>query len=277
MRRIFIVVLVLLAGCSPPAAEPAAPVPPATEPSPVTGGPPLPAGQVDGWELVFSDEFEGDTLDRARWADLSSAEPDAGRGNPGNQQLEWNQAANCEVRDNELTMTARRQPVTSPSGTKYEWTSCLITTTPSYKFQYGYIEERSVLPRARGFWPAFWTWQARGVEKHTETDVYEYYSDNNSRLYGTQFSEPRGRCDMKPGFDPAGGWHTYGAAIEPSGTTWYIDGKQVCTSPATSDGETNIISNLAVYSKIPPEAGTTSASKHVDYIRAWQRPGSAGQ
>jgi beta-glucanase (GH16 family) len=274
MRRLpCLLLLVLLAGCTPPADEPVITVE-SPAPSPA-GGPPLPAGQVDGWELVFSDEFEGSTLDRERWADFSTAEPDAGRGNPGNQQLEWNQAANCRVGNHELVMTARRQAFKAPSGTAYEWTSCLITTTPSYRFQYGYIEERAVLPAARGFWPAFWTWQARGVEKHTETDVYEYYSDNRRRLYGTQFSGPRARCDIKPEFDPSGGWHTYGVAIEPSGTTWYVDGRQVCSSPATSDGATNIISNLAVYSKIPPAPGTTSASKHVDYIRAWQRPGSA--
>jgi beta-glucanase (GH16 family) len=254
-----------------PAAAPAS-SPPAATPPVEADGPPLPVGQTEGWELMFSDEFDGTSLDRKRWADQSSAEPDMGRGNPDNQQLEWNQAANCTVGDNELVMTAKREPFTSQSGRKYEWTSCLITTTPSYDFQYGYIEERSVLPSPRGFWPAFWTWQARGVDQHTETDVYEFYSDNHRRLYGTQYSGPRARCDIAPEFDPTEGWHTYGVAIEPSGTTWYVDGKQVCTSPATSDGTTNIISNLAVYSKIPPDSSTTSATKRVDYIRAWQRP-----
>jgi beta-glucanase (GH16 family) len=136
--------------------------------------------------------------------------------------------------------------------------------------QYGYLEERSILPAERGFWPAFWTWQARGVDRHTETDVYEFYSDNHSRLYGTQYSGVQGRCDWAPSFDPTKDWHTYGVAIEPSGTTWYVDGVRVCRTDATADGRTNIISNLAVYSKIPPEAGTSTATKRVDYIRAWR-------
>jgi beta-glucanase (GH16 family) len=231
--------------------------------------PPLPVGQKDRWELVFSDEFEDTSLDTSRWRDRSSAEPDLGRGNKDNQQLEWNLAANCQVGDGELVMTARREQHTSESGNSYDWTSCLITSTPSYAFQYGYLEERSVLPAARGFWPAFWTWQAHGVDKHTETDVYEFYSDNRNRIYGTQFSGAGGRCDWKPSFDPATGWHTYGVAIEPSGTTWYADGTQICHTNATADAETNIISNLAVYSKIPPDDSTTSATKRVDYIRAW--------
>ncbi|MGA5300390.1 glycoside hydrolase family 16 protein [Nucisporomicrobium flavum] len=265
IRRAVCLLLCLLtaAACTTPGrAEPRA-----SAPAPA---PALPDGQKGGWRPAFHDEFDGDRLDPSRWADHSSAEPDEGRGNLGNQQLEWNRAANCRVGGGELVMTARRETVTSPSsGQRYDWTSCLITSTPAYAFQYGYLEERAILPAARGFWPAFWTWQARGVDRHTETDAYEFYSDNHRRLYGTQFSGERGRCEWRPAFDPTAGWHTYGVAIEPSGTTWYADGRQVCHSDATSDAPTAIISNLAVYSRIPPEPATTSAVKRVDYIRAW--------
>jgi beta-glucanase (GH16 family) len=235
-------------------------------------GPPRPLGQDARWKLTFSDEFDGSSLDRSRWSDHSSAEPDAGRGNLGNQQLEWNQAANCALSGGQLVMTARRQQVTSPAtGQRYGWTSCLITTRGSFAFHYGYLEERSILPGVTGFWPAFWTWQAGDVGRHIETDVYEFFSDNRTRLYGTQYSSPGGRCDWKPRFDPSTDWHTYGVAIQPNGTSWYVDGKRVCRTAATSAGLTNIISNLAVYSKIPPSAATSTATKRVDYIRAWAR------
>ena len=275
-HRLAIVVTMLclpaLSACTEPNARAESkPAPPsAAAPPPATDdGPPLPTGRQGGWKLVFSDEFAGTSLDRSLWADHSSAEPDEGRGNLGNQQLEWNQAANCTVADDELVMTARREQVTSAAGIRYDWTSCLITSTPQYRFQYGYLEERSILPAERGFWPAFWTWQVRSVEQHTETDVYEFYSDNHRRLYATQFSGAQGRCDWKPAFNPTTDWHTYGVAIEPTGTTWYADGQQVCHTDATSDARTAIISNLAVYAKIPPDASTSSATKRVDYIRAW--------
>jgi beta-glucanase (GH16 family) len=246
-------------------------------PPPAGDRPPMPVGQQDGWQMAFSDEFEGNAVDTARWSDRSSAQGASGQGNTGNQQLEWNQLANCAVSGGELVMTARREAFSAPTGTRYDWTSCLLTTTPSYAFQYGYIEERAVLPAAKGFWPAFWTWQARDVDKHVETDVYEFYSDNHTRLYLTQHSGKRARCDWSPPFDPTAGWHTYAAAIEPSGTTWYVDGQQVCRTEATADAPTNIITNLAVYSEIPPAAGTDSAVKRVDYVRAWRRPaGAAG-
>jgi len=234
--------------------------------------PPRPVGQGTGWLLTFNEDFAGTALDRSRWSDRSTAEPDAGHGNPGNEQLEWNQAANCTVSGGALTMTARRQRVTSPqTGRRYNWTSCLITTQGSFAFHYGYLEERSILPHPTGFWPAFWTWQAGDSGRPIETDVYEFYSDNRRRIYGTQYSGFGGRCEWSPRFDPSAGWHTYGVAIQPGGTVWYVDGKQVCHTRATSAGLTNIISNLAVYSKIPPAASTTSATKRVDYIRAWAK------
>lgn len=233
---------------------------------------PRPLGPGGAWKLTFSDEFSGSALNRSRWTDYSTAEQDAGRGNPGNQQLEWNQAANCTVSGGALVMTARRQQVTSPqTGRRYGWTSCLITSRGSFAFHYGYVEERAILPGATGFWPAFWTWQAGDTAQPIETDVYEFYSDNHTRLYGTQFSGAGGRCEWAPPFDPSVGWHTYGVAIQPGGTTWYADGRQVCHTNATSAGLTNIISNLAVYSKIPPSPSTTTATKRVDYIRAWAR------
>ncbi len=256
---------------APPQPGAAAPAPPPAGLRPEADGPPpQPTGQRDGWEMAFSDEFDGDSLDMSMWSDHSSAQGGGGHGNTGNQQLEWNQAANCRVAGGELVMTARRQRFTAPGGARYDWTSCLLTTAPSYAFQYGFIEERAILPAARGFWPAFWTWQAPDVDRHVETDVYEFFSDNHSRLYLTQHSGGRGRCEWKPSFDPTADWHTYAAAIEPSGTTWYVDGAEVCRTRSTSDAPTNIITNLAVYSEIPPAASTSSAVKRVDYVRAWR-------
>jgi beta-glucanase (GH16 family) len=246
-------------------------VAPGTATDPETGMP-VPAGPDGNWKLVFSDEFDGGSLDHSRWADVSSAEADDGHGNKDNEQLEWNRAANCAVSEGQLVMTARREPFRSPSGTAYGWTSCLLSSEPSFAFQYGYVEERAVLPAPKGFWPAFWTWQAPGVETHVETDVYEFYSSEPDELQLTQHSGRRSGCTWRPTFDPTTGWHTYGASIEPSGTRWYVDGAEVCRAPVTSNGQTNIVSNLAVHAPDPPAGDVTSAVKRVDYIRAWQRP-----
>lgn len=232
---------------------------------------PQPAGQKGGWRLVFNDEFEGNVLDRTKWTDKSSAASDDGHGNHGNKQLEWNQAANCKVSGGELTMTARRERIMSGSGAQYDWTSCLLSSGPSFSFRYGYVEERAIVPSAVGFWPAFWTWQASGINRQIETDIYEIYTSDAPDLHLTQHSGDKGHCRWRAPFDPSADWHTYGAAIESTGTTWYVDGVKVCHTIETSDGDTNIISNLAVSAANPPAYGIVIGVKRVDYVRAWQR------
>jgi hypothetical protein len=39
------------------------------------------------------------------------------------------------------------------------------------------------------------------------------------------------------------------ASIEPSGSSWYVGGTDVCHSEATADARTNIIANMAVYAE----------------------------
>jgi beta-glucanase (GH16 family) len=258
------VVSVALSACSGTAA-------PSPWPSTVDSAA-VPVGQPAGaWDLVFADEFDGTELDAARWDGRSGAEADEGRGNRGNQQLEWNTEDNCRVAGGELVMTARREEHVSEAGERYEWTSCLISSAPSFAFQYGYVEERAVLPAESGFWPAFWTWQAPEVDRQVETDVYEQYSADTGELQMTQHSGEGDGCRWRPPFDPSAGWHTYAVAIEASGTVWYVDGVQVCHRASTSDGRTNIVSNLAVYAKRPPGGGTATATKRVEHIRAWAR------
>lgn len=255
-----------------PAPTPAPTPAPAPSPTPVppSASEPAPVGPQGAWKLRFRDEFAGTRVDWTKWADSSSAEGDNGHGNKGNQQLEWNQGKNCSVAGGILTITAKPDSITSPSGTHYDWSSCLLSSAPSYAFRYGYMEIRAKLPTPKGFWPAFWTWQAAGNNRWTETDVYEFYSDNHSRLYLTQHSGAKGGCQITPPFNPTTGFHVYGADIKPDGTDFYIDGRKVCSAAGTSTGMTNIIVDMFVYSRIPPAPGTV-ATKQVDYVRAWQR------
>ncbi|NUR10175.1 MAG: glycoside hydrolase family 16 protein [Nocardioidaceae bacterium] len=247
------------------------PTPAPTTPAPSTAVAPVPNGPTGAWRLTFADEFDGTAVDWAKWSDRSSAEADGGHGNLTNQQLEWNQGKNCSVADGLLTITAKPDDIRSASGQHYDWSSCLLSSSPSYAFRYGYMETRAKFPSQRGFWPAFWTWQADGNNTWTETDAYEYYSDNPKRLYVTQHSGQGGGCSLSTlGFDPSQGFHTYGVDITPTGTAFYVDGRKVCSAAGTSTGMTNIIVDMFVYSQIPPAPGTVGR-KQVDYVRAWQR------
>jgi beta-glucanase (GH16 family) len=243
---------------------------------------PNPVGPTGTWNLRFRDEFAGTAVDGSKWQYRSTAESDwsttpFGTGNPGNQQLEFDQPANCSVANGQLTMLAKPDNITSQSGTHYNWSSCLLvsTGTAGYSYQWGYIEVRAQLPAPKGFWPAFWTWQTTGRSTWDETDVFEFYSDNHGRLYHNKHPNG-GSCTtllnngVAPDFDPSTGMHIYGAESHAGGTTFYVDGVAVCTVTGTHTGSVNIVLDNFVYAGIPPAPGTQGVLQ-VDYVRAWQR------
>lgn len=244
----------------PTTAKPTTPPPPAVEP----------IGLGSDWTMTFDDEFTGDSVNTDTWSFTSQAEADAGHGNPTNFQLEWDQQQNCSVSGGVLTITAQRADYTAESGHTYGWTSCLLSTSPSFAFHYGYMEMRADLPYAAGFWPGFWTWQTSGPDN--ETDAMEYYSNDRYHISLFQHSDGRGGCAyaVLP-FNATSGFHTYGADVEPSGTTWYLDGQKLCSTSATSTGMTNVLLTMFVYSKAPPKSTTDSAAEQIDYVRVWAK------
>ncbi|HEV2637003.1 MAG TPA: glycoside hydrolase family 16 protein [Actinocrinis sp.] len=229
-----------------------------------------PLGVGGSWSLDFDDEFSGSSINTQTWSFTSQAEADEGHGNPTNFQLEWDQEQNCSVSGGDLTITAQRADYTSPGGHTYGWTSCLLSSKPSFAFHYGYMEMRAQLPYAAGFWPGFWTWQTSGPDN--ETDAMEYYSNDRYHVSLFQHSDGRGGCAyaVLP-FNATSGFHTYGADVEPTGTTWYLDGQKLCSTSATSTGMTNLMLSMFVYSKAPPQSATQSATEEIDYVRAWAR------
>lgn len=229
------------------------PVPTQTTPPP-TGGT-KPVGPTGTWTLKFADEFSGTAVDTSKWSYISSAEGDhssnpVGTGNLGNQQLEFDQPANCTVAAGSLDIHGQAASITSSSGQHYAWSSCMLNSSPSYSFQYGYLEFRAQLPGPVGWWSSGWTWAAPGqnLSANGETDVWENYSDQHSREYLTQHQGSGGGVTYAAPFDDSTGYHTYGADMEPTGTTWYIDGVNVGHAAGTASGLTNILLDNFAYS-----------------------------
>ena len=139
-------------------------------------------------------------------------------------------------------------------------------------------------PAGTGTWPAFWLLSTRSLTRGDaatgEVDVTE--------LYG---HEPRGRCQtvhswVKPkpkeraycgpladGGDFALEWHTYGARVTSTGTTFTVDGRVTAEAPAVagSDEPFFFLANLAMGGGWPVDlVGTRATSTlYVDHIRVW--------
>lgn len=119
--------------------------------------------------LVWSDEFDGTTLNRDIW----NVEVSGNGG--GNNELQYyvDSLANVRVADDCLVITARRGDHLGKP-----FTSGRVNTLGKYHFTYGLVEARIRLPRtADGLWPAFWLMGADisqiGWPRCGETDVLE--------------------------------------------------------------------------------------------------------
>lgn len=144
----------------------------------------------DGYDLVWSDEFDTDGLpDTSRWTYDTFRNPDGWF----NEELQYYSAGrteNARIENGQLIIEARREPVRAeafPDAGGQDYTSARLLTRGLAAWQYGYFEVRAQLPCGRGLWPAIWTlpegdtrWPDDG-----EIDIMEYVGWNPNEFHAT--------------------------------------------------------------------------------------------
>ena len=247
-----------------------------------------------GYSLVWSDEFNGTSLDTDDWnIDIGDGCPDLCGW--GNNELQYYREENVTVTGGNLVITARAE---SYGGRSY--TSGKIHTRDKHFFCYGRMEMRAKLPYGDGVWPAFWmmpqysvygVWASSG-----ELDIMEAansmtsvggtlhyggswpnntYTSGSYSLGGTSFADD---------------FHIYAVEWEPDEIRWYVDDVLYSTKTSSQwysdaapsndqapfDQEFYIILNAAVGGNY---TGCTSSScvttnlptnYLIDYVRVYQ-------
>ena len=104
------------------------------------------------WTLVWSDEFDGETLNAAYW----NVEDNARGG--GNAELQYYSPKNITIENHPVTgerclvLNARREDYRNRP-----CTSARLNTQDKVTVEYGKVEARIAFPyTADGLWPAFW-------------------------------------------------------------------------------------------------------------------------
>lgn len=241
----------------------------------VPGGGPQPFGVPGAWTQTFGDEFNGTALDTAKWNTAGSWECcHGGRsqlqsdGSYNNGELDYKTAAlpaNYEEALGTLTIHTLRQA--GPDGEA--WTGGQLGSKQAFTF--GYLETRARFSPVTGFQPALWTWGNGASPGAQETDGYEFYGDNHTRLYlhSRTMGTTQG-CTITLAFDPTAAMHVYGVDMESTGTAWYVDGAKVCSVPIHPTSTWNIVDYqvpLAAWRAPPALASTTHADYWSDYVR----------
>lgn len=99
-----------------------------------------------GYELRWSDEFNGTSLNTTLW----NIEENGNGG--GNQELQYYRKENVAVHDGNLVLTARRENYNNK-----QFTSGRVNTRDKAYFKHGIIQARIKFPKtANGVWPAYW-------------------------------------------------------------------------------------------------------------------------
>ena len=192
-------------------------------------------------ELVWADEFDGDSLDLTKWEGhgFGDQETIVRRGSY------WN----CDfatVSDGTLHIRTEYCPDGYNGNGKPGWYTCGIDTKGMFEPTYGYFEARCILPKGSGLWSAFWMIARRMAFSPDFGDVEGGTDGNEVDVFESAFYESKipWRVTSNIHYDGYGEWHkqanvcepfilfnnpyenfnTYGVEWNEDGYTFYING-----------------------------------------------------
>ena len=251
----------------------------------------FPVSPGDALTLIWSDEFDGASLDPETWFFATGDGTEAGLpGGWGNNELQHYLPDNAKLENGVLKITARLESI---DGRNY--TSARINTQDRFAFKYGRIEASIKLPSGQGLWPAFWMlsqdspygeWAATG-----EIDIVEAVNLDGSNgnaifatiHYGGEFpANQSSSVTYVPGPDVTEDFHTYALEWDETEIRWYFDDSLYAVQtnwfstaapyPAPFDQPFHILLNLAVGGNFPGfaiDTGVFPATMEVDWVRVY--------
>ncbi|OUM65877.1 glycoside hydrolase family 16 protein [Piromyces sp. E2] len=218
---------------NPPANNPPANNPPANNP-PTNNTPPPPSTgndikNYDGFKLVFSDEFEGDSLDHSKW----TPEVNCWGGGNAEKQCYVDHPETIFVKDGQLHLKAiykgayqlhGNDKCTLDNEGSCSWTQPFISGRVNSKlnnlaWKYGKVRVKALLPSGPFLWPAIWmlpqddvygTWAASG-----EIDIMEARGQDPDIIshaihYGGQWPNNTYSDKVVSIANAQNEWHVYG-------------------------------------------------------------------
>ncbi|MQS15217.1 glycoside hydrolase family 16 protein [Streptomyces kaniharaensis] len=259
--------LTALAGCSGSGGGPASSARPSASSSRASRSV-MPLGIPGDWHLVFEDEFDGTSLDTAKWSTGNPFAPGAIAPPVNDKELDCYDAAQVAVRDGMLHVTAEARQQTCGDRT-LPYVSGMVNSRDKFSFTFGALEARVNVPAAApgvvANWPAFWAvgadWPHGG-----ENDVME-------GLHGLVCAHFNSAAASTGSCSDTGltGWHVFGAEWQDGRVDYYRDGILVAT---LTQGITSAPMWLMLDNAVQPAIGgptSLPATLSFDYVRVWQR------
>lgn len=116
--------------------------------------------EKNGWEIIFQDEFEKDTLNTQKWWAQNSERK-------GELACFTSRPENVHVKNGILNIVVQKE-----NYKQYAYTGGLLFASTPFNPN-TYFETCIKFPKGKGFWPAFWFWSGSD-STYQEIDVVEY-------------------------------------------------------------------------------------------------------
>lgn len=248
--------------------------------------------EADLYKLVWSDEFDGNSLDTSKW------NYDTGYGGSipgwGNNELQCytDKDANVKVKDGSLVITAVSEK--NAAGKTKKYTSGRINSSGKASFKYGKMEARIKLPAVKGLWPAFWMLgqnEPKGWPYCGELDIMETWNE-------LQFAQGTVHWEnelLREGVDTFSAfttkmadktqWHIYGINWDDEKIEFTLDNKVYGTFKMKGSDKSELnkefyfLINCAVGGNLAffePDEDFVSADMMIDYVRVYQKASDNG-
>ena len=192
-------------------------------------------GNVDGWDMVWNDEFDGENIDLSKWQHEINCD---GGGNH-ERQCYTDSPENSFIEDGILKIVAKPE-----TGQELPFSSARLMTKNQGEWKYGRFEIRAKAPSGQGSWPAIWMlptdWVYGSWPHSGEIDIFESVNLGvpldgggvESNIHGTLHygqgwpnNSHSGQSYLLPnGASPTDDFHTYTVEWEEGEIRWYVDG-----------------------------------------------------
>ena len=247
---------------------------------------------LSDFTLTFSDEFDGDSLDAAKWR-----QHDGGGVRKGGY---WSLRQTRVEDGNLIISTQYKEDGEFGPG----WYTAGLDTANSFKQAYGYFECRCILPKGQGLWSAFWMINSNvgkvseDALQGAELDIMEspFWHLGGRRSWKITQNIHYSGYDLQTKYhnvgilaldnDPYENYNTYGLMWTPDEYVFYINGRVVGRSTyggISTQPEYMILSCEVDGGNGSPTFGwsgniekndkaTFCAEYKVDYVRAYALP-----
>ncbi len=250
------------------------------------------------WELVFSDEFDGTTLNLDNW---DTKYYYGSRTNTFNNEEQYYLDDAFEFNNGVMSIVGEKldtpieafeivdQNLLTSQGKDldFDYTSGMISGYDHNAFTYGYMEISAKVPLGQSLWPAFWMLPSSGewppeidimeILNETDPDTNQLETNLYTTLHTPDSSIPGGDFYQQSGYsgiDFSTDFHTYGAEWDADSITWFVDGVELFTVDSGITQEPMyLLANLAIGGDWPGATNEDTpdySTFDIDYIRVYQ-------